>query len=67
VLQSSGGSSTQETTMTIRVRNVDGKPEEKWRQLLEVMRSSNSAPLGVILHGKEGTRGKGSEGKKQGA
>lgn len=65
VLQSSGGSSTQETTMTIRVRNVDGKPEEKWRQLLEVMRASNSAPLGVILHGKEGPRGKGSEGRKQ--
>jgi hypothetical protein len=38
----------------------DGAPEEKWRQLLEVMRLGNNQPLSVILHGKESARGRGA-------
>ncbi|MCY2962603.1 MAG: hypothetical protein NT069_02950, partial [Planctomycetota bacterium] len=52
LLQTSGGSSAQETTMTIRVKSINGAPEEKWRQLLDVMRQSNSQPLSVMLHCK---------------
>jgi hypothetical protein len=60
LLQASGGGASQEATMTIRVQMNDGAPEEKWRQLLEVMRLGNNQPLSVILHGKESVRGRGA-------
>jgi len=53
LLTASGGSAAQETTMTIRVKMVNGAPEEKWRQLLDVMRTSNNQPMSVVLHGKD--------------
>lgn len=53
LLSASGGSAAQETTMTIRVRMVNNAPDEKWRELLDVMRISNNQPLSVVLHGKD--------------
>lgn len=52
ILRASGATAAQENVMTVRVKTVNGEPEEKWRRLLDALRLTNNQPLPVVLHGK---------------